>query len=61
VIALLDRSLLRLSDRPLARITLERLRWFWLDSLFANSWRSSGGWPGRSCGRFMHRRGAENA
>ncbi|MGC8780768.1 MAG: MFS transporter [Anaerolineae bacterium] len=27
---------MRLSDRPLAAITLERLRWFWLDSLFAN-------------------------
>ncbi len=32
----LDRSLARLSDAPFERITLERLRWFWLDSLFAN-------------------------
>lgn len=33
---LLDRSLARLSHAPFSQVTLERLRWFWLDSLFAN-------------------------
>ena len=32
----LDRSLARLSGATLAPATLGRMRWFWLDSLFAN-------------------------
>lgn len=32
----LDRSLAHLGGTPLAQVTLERLRWFWLDSLYAN-------------------------
>ena len=35
-LASLDRSLARLSSAPFEQITLERMRWFWLDSLFAN-------------------------
>lgn len=36
VLRILDRSLARLSSTPFTQVTLERLRWFWLDSLFAN-------------------------
>ncbi len=32
----LDRSLAHLSSTPFAQGTLERMRWFWLDSLYAN-------------------------
>jgi MFS family permease len=32
----LDRSLAHLSSAPFAQVTLERMRWFWLDSLYAN-------------------------
>ena len=36
IVQQLDRSLTRLTNAPLDPATLGRMRWFWLDSLFAN-------------------------
>ena len=36
IVQQLDRSLTRLTSAPLDPATLGRMRWFWLDSLFAN-------------------------
>ena len=36
IVQQLDRSLARLTSAPLDPATLGRMRWFWLDSLFAN-------------------------